>query len=103
MVPVDSPVRQADRLTARCYAGGTQLWVTAMGFNPGTGMTPNDWSEQEARRAERVQRVDSPHGREISPRSRAITAWVIGLLALALIFYAILGWAGVVMVPGINA
>ncbi len=44
-----------------------------MGFNPGTGMTPNDWSEQEARRAERVQRADKPHGREMSPRSRRIT------------------------------
>ncbi len=60
-----------------------------MGFNPGTGMTPNDWSEQEARRAERVQRADNPHGREMSPQSRRITGWILGLAALAHIVYAI--------------
>ncbi|MGH2393907.1 MAG: hypothetical protein ACRDGH_10530 [Candidatus Limnocylindria bacterium] len=74
-----------------------------MGFNPGTGMTPNDWAEQEARRAERVQRADRPHGREISARSRRITGWIIGLLALGLILYAAFGWLGILSIPGFNA
>ena len=71
-----------------------------MGFNPGTGMTPNDWAEQEARRAERVQRADRPHGREISPRPRRITGWVLGLAALALVLYTLLAWAGVITISG---
>ena len=69
--------------------------VVAMGFNPGTGMTPNDWAEQEARRAERVQRAKNPHGREMSPRSRRIAGWIFGLAALALVVYAILAWANI--------
>lgn len=71
-----------------------------VGFNPGTGMTPNDWAEQEARRAERVQRADRPHGREISGRSRRITAWIIGLAAVAMVVYAILGWLGIIVMQG---
>jgi cytochrome c-type biogenesis protein CcmH/NrfG len=71
-----------------------------MGFNPGTGMTPNDWAETEARRAERTQRADRPHGREISPRSRRITGFVIAVIAVALMAYALLGWLGVVAIPG---
>ncbi|MBA2632766.1 MAG: hypothetical protein H0U86_07180 [Chloroflexi bacterium] len=74
-----------------------------MGFNPGTGMTPNDWAETEARRAERVQRADNPHGREITARSRRVTAWVLGMAAIALAAYAILGWLGFVRVPGFNS
>jgi len=74
-----------------------------MGFYPGTGMTPNDWAEQEARRAERVQRADNPHGREMSARSRRITGWILAFAALALILYAALGWLGIVGVPGFNA
>jgi hypothetical protein len=74
-----------------------------VGFNPGTGMTPNDWAETEARRAERVKRADTPYGREISGRSRRLTAWILGLAALAMIVYAVLGWLGVISVPGFNA
>jgi len=54
-------------------------------------MTPSDWSEQDARRAERVQRADNPHGREMSDRSRRITGWIIGLLGLGMVLYAVLG------------
>lgn len=71
-----------------------------MGFNPGTGMTPNDWAETEARRRERVGRADVPHGRDMSSRSRAVTAWILGILAVALMVYALLGLTGVVAVPG---
>ncbi|MCV0404112.1 MAG: hypothetical protein K5924_10500 [Chloroflexi bacterium] len=74
-----------------------------MGFNPGTGMTPNDWAETEARRAERTQRADRPHGRDISPRSRRITGLILAIVAVALMAYALLGWLGVVSVPGFNA
>ena len=71
-----------------------------MGFNPGTGMTPNDWAEQEARRAERAQRADRPHGREISGRSRRITGWILALAALALVLYTLLAYMGVIRVAG---
>ena len=74
-----------------------------MGFNPGTGMTPNDWSETEARRAEREQRAGNPHGREISGNSRRITAWILVLAAAALVVYAVLGWLGAIDVPGFTA
>ena len=74
-----------------------------MGFNPGTGMTPNDWTETESRLEERMQRADLPHGREMSGRSRAVVAWFLGVLALGLAAYAILGWIGVFAIPGINA
>jgi type VI protein secretion system component VasF len=73
-----------------------------MGFNPGTGMTPNDWAETEARREERMQRADRPHGREMSGRSRRVTGWILALAALALVVYAVLGWLDVISVPGIN-
>lgn len=73
-----------------------------MGFNPGTGMTPNDWAETEARRVERGQRADRPHGREISAASRRVTALVLGLAAVALILYALLGLTGAVVVPGFS-
>jgi hypothetical protein len=66
-------------------------------------MTPNDWAETEARRAERAERADSPYGREISPGSRRIAGWILGLAALALVVYAILGWLGIITVPGFNA
>jgi hypothetical protein len=74
-----------------------------VGFDPNTGMTPNDWAETEARRAERVQRADNPHGREMSSGSRRIGGWIIGILALALVLYAVLGWLGLISVPGFNA
>lgn len=74
-----------------------------MGFNPGTGMTPNDWAETEARREERMLRADRPHGREMSGRSRAIVAWILGLAALALVAYAVLGIFGVIQVPGLTS
>ena len=73
-----------------------------MGFNPGTGMTPNDWAETEARREERAQRADNPYGREMSGRSRLIVGWILGIAALAPVTYAVLGWIGAVGVPGIN-
>ena len=73
-----------------------------MGFNPNTGMTPNDWAETEARRAERAERADNPHGREISGGSRRVAGWILGLAALALVVYAILGWLGIVAIPGFN-
>ena len=74
-----------------------------MGFNMNTGMTPNDWAETEARREERVQRADNPHGREMSAGSRRVAGWIIGLAALALVTYAVLGWLGFISVPGFNA
>jgi hypothetical protein len=74
-----------------------------VGFNAGGGMTPNDWLETEARREERVQRADNPRGREISPGSRRIAGWILGLAALALALYAALGWLGIIEVPGFNA
>jgi hypothetical protein len=75
-----------------------------MGFNPGTGMTPNDWVETEARRAEREQRASANrYGRELSGRSRRMAAWVLGIGALALVVYAILGWLGAIRIPGFNA
>jgi hypothetical protein len=74
-----------------------------MSFDPNTGMTPNDWAETEARRAERVQRADNPYGREMSSGSRRVVAWIIGLVALALVLYAVLGWLGVIDVPGFTA
>ena len=74
-----------------------------MGFNPGTGMTPNDWAETEARRAERAERADNPYGREISGGSRRVVGRILGLAAVALIVYAVLGWLGVISVPGFNA
>jgi hypothetical protein len=72
-------------------------------FDPNIGMTPNDWAESEARRAERVQRADSPHGREISRGSRRVVAWILGIAALALVVYAILGLLGIINVPGFSA
>ena len=74
-----------------------------MGFNPNTGMTPNDWAETEARRAEREQRANNPYGREMSRRSRRVAGWIIGLVALALVLYAVLGWLGFISVPGFSA
>ena len=74
-----------------------------MGFDPYGGMTPNDWAETEARRAERHDRADNPHGREISPGSRRVAGWVLGLAALALIVFTVLAWLGVISVPGFNA
>jgi hypothetical protein len=74
-----------------------------MGFNPGTGMTPNDWAETEARRAERAERADNPYGREISGGSRRVVGWILGLAALALVVYAVLGLLGIINVPGFNA
>jgi hypothetical protein len=73
-----------------------------MGFNPNTGMTPNDWAETEARREERAQRAHNPYGREISPRSRRVVGWFLGMVALALIVYAVLGWLGVISIPGFS-
>ena len=74
-----------------------------MGFNPNTGMTPNDWAETEARREELAQRAHNPHGREMSGSSRRVVGWILGLAALALVLYAILGWLDIVAVPGFNA
>ena len=73
-----------------------------MTFDPNIGMTPNDWRETEARREESRQRVHNPHGREPSARARTIAGVVLGLAFLALIAYAILGWTGVLGIPGIN-
>ena len=67
-----------------------------MSTDPFGGMTPNDWAENEARRAERQQRADNPHGSEISSGSRRTVAWVLGLAALALVAYTILGLLGVI-------
>jgi hypothetical protein len=74
-----------------------------MGFNPGTGMTPNDWAETEARRAERAERADNPYGREISGGSRRVVGWILGVAALALVVYAVLGLLGIINVPGFDA
>ncbi len=71
-----------------------------MGFNPGTGMTPNDWAETEARRAERAERAYRPHGREISTGSRRVVGWILAIAAVAVMAYALLGWLGIIAVPG---
>ncbi len=66
-------------------------------------MTPNDWSETEARRVERAQRADNPYGREMSGGSRRVVGWILGLAALALVVYAILVLLGIVNVTGTTA
>jgi hypothetical protein len=66
-------------------------------------MSPNDWAEAEARRAERHERADNPNGTEMSPGSRRAAAWILGLAALALVAYALLGLLGIIEVPGFNA
>ncbi|MGI8658437.1 MAG: hypothetical protein ACR2K4_06690 [Candidatus Limnocylindria bacterium] len=66
-------------------------------------MTPNDWAETEARRAERAGRADHPHGRDISPRSRRVVGWILAMAALALMGYALLGWLGFIAVPGFGS
>ncbi len=73
-----------------------------MGFNPGTGMTPNDWAETEARRAERAERAHRPHGREISSGSRRVVGWILVIAAVAVMAYALLGWLGIIAVPGFS-
>ena len=74
-----------------------------MGFNPNTGMTPNDWAETEARRAERAQRADNPHGREMSGGSRRVVGWILVLIAVGLVAYALLGWLGAIDVSGFTS
>jgi hypothetical protein len=74
-----------------------------VGFNPNTGMTPNDWAETEARRAERAQRADNPYGREMSGGSRRVVGWILGVAALALVAYAILALLGIVNLAGATA
>ena len=74
-----------------------------MVFDPNIGMTPNDWRETEVRREESRQRVHNPHGKEPSERARAVAGAILGLAFLALIVYAILGWVGVISIPGFNA
>jgi hypothetical protein len=74
-----------------------------MSFDPYGGMSPNDWAEAEARRAERHERAANPNGTEMSARSRRTAAWILGLAALALMAYALLGVLGVIEVPGFNA
>ena len=71
-----------------------------MGFGPDPGMTPNDWSELAARRQEREQLADTPHGREMSAGSRQVAARILVLIAVGLVVYAVLGWLGVIDVPG---
>ena len=71
-----------------------------MGFGPDPGMTPNDWSELAARRQEREQRADTPHGREMSATSRQVAARILVLIAVGLVVYAVLGWLGAIDVPG---
>jgi hypothetical protein len=67
-----------------------------MAIDPRRGMTPNDWVEMEARRRERRERVHNPHGRELGARSRAVAAAVLGIAAVGLVVYVVLGWAGVI-------
>jgi hypothetical protein len=96
MVAAAAGPSQANAPSARSTLAATrQAREDAMGFNPNTGMTPNDWVETEARREERVQRADRRHGREMSRRSRSVVGWVLGLAAMALIAYAVLGWISI--------
>ena len=74
-----------------------------MVFDPNIGMTPNDWRETEARREESRQRVHNPYGKEPSGRTRAVAGAILGAALLALVVYAILGWAGGISIPGFNA
>ena len=74
-----------------------------MVFDRNIGMTPNDWRETDVRREESRQRVHNPHGEEPNERTRAVAGAILGLAFLALIVYAILGWAGVISIPGLNA
>ena len=70
-----------------------------MSTDPYGGMTPTDWAENEARRAERQQRADNSHGSEISSGSRRVVAWVLGLAAIALVAYTLLGLLGIIEAP----
>ena len=74
-----------------------------MVFDPNIGMTPNDWRETEVRREESRQRVHNPHGREASGPARVIAGIILSLAFMALIGYTILGWAGVIPIPGLGA
>jgi hypothetical protein len=76
--------------------------LAGMVFDPHIGMTPNDWRETEVRREESRQRVHNPHGREASRGARMIAGTILGVAFLALIIYAVLGWAGVIPIPGLN-
>jgi hypothetical protein len=65
-------------------------------------MTPREWEENEARRRERRERADHPHGRPVSEGARTVVAAIVAILFLGLIAYAILGWLGVIPIPGIT-
>ena len=87
------------RRAGRAYPALTQEVGSTVSTDPYGGMTPNDWAENEARSAEREQRADNPDRQEISPRSRRVTAWILGLLAMALVAYTVLGLLAV-SIPG---
>ena len=65
-------------------------------------MTPRQWEENEARRRERRQRANNPDGRQVSERAQTIVASIVAILFVGLIVYAILGWLGVIPIPGIT-
>jgi hypothetical protein len=70
-----------------------------MTFDPSTGMTPNDWAELEARRAERHMRVHNPYGDAPTSRTRLIAAVVVIGGLLLLMGYGLLMLLGVVPGP----
>ena len=97
MVAAERSRPQATGVGWRDYA------ARAMVFDPNIGMTPNDWRETEARQEESRQRVHDQYGEEPIGRARMIAAVILGVAFLALVVYAILGWAGVIPIPGLGA
>jgi hypothetical protein len=66
-------------------------------------MTPRQWEENEARRRERGERLRRSGGAPASEGVRTVIAGIVLILFVGLIVYAILGWLGVIPIPGITA
>ena len=62
--------------------------------------TPPEWEETEARRRGRRDRLNGREG--LSEGARFTVAAVVALVFLGLIVYAILGWLGIIPIPGIT-
>ena len=63
---------------------------------PPVGKTPNDWAEEEARRFEVREALDSPYGTSLSRRSRRIMGWVLALILIGMMTLTLLGLLGVI-------
>ena len=65
--------------------------------------TPRQLEESEERRPERRQGAHDPNAPQVSEGARTVVAVIMALVLVGLIVYAILGWAGVIPIPGITA